>query len=42
MVLEATLEARLFDARIALVAVAALILGGTDAVLLAINNGLGG
>ena len=42
MVVEATLEARLFDARIAIVAVTALILGGTDAVLLALNNGLGG
>ena len=42
MVVEATLEARLFDARIALIAVAALFVGGADFVLLAINNGLGG
>jgi hypothetical protein len=42
MVVEATLEARLFDARIALIAVAALFVGGADLVLLAINNGLGG
>ena len=36
MVLETTLEARLFDARIALIAVAALFVGGADFVLLAI------
>ena len=42
MVVVATLEARLFDARIALIAVAALFVGGADFVLLAINNGLGG